>query len=66
MVRGPVPRKPSTARMHPSLVWAGDGAKEGNEALIKRGAVRISELDSLFAIQQSVRPDSPVQQTFPI
>lgn len=50
----------------PVAVWAGDGAKEGNEALIKRGGVRIRELDSLFAIQQSVRPDLPMQQTFPI
>ena len=53
-------------RYAPVAVWAGDGAKDGNEALINRGAVRITELDSLFAIQHSVRSDSPVQQTFPI
>jgi predicted Rossmann fold nucleotide-binding protein DprA/Smf involved in DNA uptake len=50
----------------PVAVWAGAGAKDGNEALIKRGAVPIIDLASLFAVQQRVRSDSPVQQTFPI
>jgi predicted Rossmann fold nucleotide-binding protein DprA/Smf involved in DNA uptake len=50
----------------PVAVWAGDGGKDGNEALIERGAVPIIELDSLFAVQPRARSDSPVQQTFPI
>jgi predicted Rossmann fold nucleotide-binding protein DprA/Smf involved in DNA uptake len=53
-------------RYAPVAVWAGKGAKDGNQALIQRGAVRITELDRLFDLRHTVGPESAVQQAFPI
>jgi predicted Rossmann fold nucleotide-binding protein DprA/Smf involved in DNA uptake len=53
-------------RLAPVAVWAGDGAKDGNAALIARGATPISELTELFAVQHSVGAPSAVQQTLPL
>ena len=44
-------------------VWAGDGAKEGNHALISRGATPITELGQLFEIDASARPPLPLRET---
>ncbi len=53
-------------RFAPVAVWAGDGAKDGNAALIARGATPITELSKLFAVQHSVGSPSAVQQTLPL
>jgi predicted Rossmann fold nucleotide-binding protein DprA/Smf involved in DNA uptake len=45
----------------PVAVWAGEGAKDGNRALIQRGATRVTEFDQLFAIDPSTRVTRPVQ-----
>lgn len=37
-------------RYAPIAVWAGEGAKDGNHALIERGATAITELSQLFEI----------------
>jgi len=49
----------------PVAVWAGQGAKDGNEALVKRGATPITELDRLFSVRSTPRA-VPTQQVFPI
>jgi predicted Rossmann fold nucleotide-binding protein DprA/Smf involved in DNA uptake len=49
----------------PVAVWAGQGAKDGNEALIKRGATPITEVDRLFSVRPTPRA-VPTQQAFPI
>jgi predicted Rossmann fold nucleotide-binding protein DprA/Smf involved in DNA uptake len=41
-------------RYAPVAVWAGEGAKDGNHALIRRGASPISELSTLFDIDAVV------------
>jgi predicted Rossmann fold nucleotide-binding protein DprA/Smf involved in DNA uptake len=43
-------------------VWAGDGAKDGNHALISRGATPITELGQLLEIDATVIPP-PLQET---
>jgi len=35
----------------PVAVWAGQGVKDGNEALVKRGATPITEFDRLFSVR---------------
>lgn len=37
-------------------VWAGAGADDGNEALIRRGATPITDLDQLFDIEATIPP----------
>lgn len=43
-------------------VWAGDGAKDGNHALIRRGATAITNLEQLFDIDTSLTPP-PLQES---
>lgn len=47
-------------------VWSGEGAKDGNAALISHGAAPITELDRLFTLQPTPRRPVPTQQAFPI
>ena len=49
----------------PVAVWAGDGSKDGNHALIKRGATPITELAQLFAPEHHVAAPA-VQQRLPL
>lgn len=49
-------------RYAPVAVWAGDGAKEGNHALIRKGALPITELKQLFEIDASMLAP-PLQET---
>ena len=50
----------------PVAVWAGDGAQDGNAALIRRGATSIAELAKLFTLQDRVATPAAVQQTLPL
>jgi predicted Rossmann fold nucleotide-binding protein DprA/Smf involved in DNA uptake len=45
----------------PVAVWAGAGAKDGNQALIRRGATAVDELHELFTVRPDTRPPDPVQ-----
>jgi predicted Rossmann fold nucleotide-binding protein DprA/Smf involved in DNA uptake len=43
-------------------VWSGPGAKDGNDALIRRGATPITELEQLFEIDTTLTPP-PLQES---
>jgi predicted Rossmann fold nucleotide-binding protein DprA/Smf involved in DNA uptake len=45
-------------RYAPVAVWVGEGAKDGNHALIRRGATPIADLQDLFELDTSVVPPS--------
>lgn len=49
-------------RYAPVAVWAGDGAKDGNRALIRKGATPITDLQQLFEIDTSLIAP-PLQET---
>lgn len=49
-------------RYAPVAVWAGEGAKDGNHALIKRGATPITELAQLFEIDSEL-VSPPLQES---
>ena len=38
-------------RFAPVAVWVGEGAKDGNNALVRRGATPIDDLTQLFDIE---------------
>ena len=38
-------------RFAPVAVWVGEGAKDGNHALVRRGATPIDDLTQLFDIE---------------
>jgi predicted Rossmann fold nucleotide-binding protein DprA/Smf involved in DNA uptake len=44
-------------------VWAGDGAKDGNHALITRGAHPITDLTELFTLDTMVTGAEPIAET---
>ena len=52
-------------RFAPVAVWAGEGSKDGNHALIERGATPITELAQLFTLEHRTAA-SAVQQTLPL
>jgi predicted Rossmann fold nucleotide-binding protein DprA/Smf involved in DNA uptake len=43
-------------------VWAGEGAKDGNHALIRRGAAPITTLNQLFDLDTTLTPP-PLQNS---
>ncbi len=47
----------------PVAVWAGAGAKDGNHALIHRGARAITDLTQLFEIDMAMDVPPPLQET---
>lgn len=49
-------------RYAPVAVWTGEGAKDGNQALIRRGATPITELSQLFEAGTEMIPQ-PLQDT---
>jgi predicted Rossmann fold nucleotide-binding protein DprA/Smf involved in DNA uptake len=48
-------------RYAPVAVWIGDGAKDGNNALVRRGATPVSDLTKLFDIEPL--PPVPLQDS---
>ena len=62
VARGPERKKRSIVGYAPVAVWAGDGAKDGNHALIRRGATPITDLGQLFEIDTTV-VSPPLQDT---
>lgn len=51
-----------TRRYATVAVWAGKGAKDGNHALIQRGATPITDLEQLFEIDTTIVPP-PLQES---
>lgn len=47
-------------------VWAGEGAKDGNAALIRRGATPVTELTAMFTARHGTGAVRPTQQTLPL
>src|SRR4051794_13201956 len=45
----------------PVAVWAAEGTKDGNRALVQRGATSVNQLEQLFTIRSNARPADPVQ-----
>ena len=49
-------------RYAPVAVWTGAGAREGNEALVRRGASAITDVADLFALESSAH-QPPLQNS---
>ena len=51
-------------RYCPVAVWVGDGATDGNQALIERGGVPITGVSQLFEIDTTVEASPPQDSLF--